>query len=308
MFLASTTTVQNCPDNYDECDKDNYMELQIGQMPTIITLVSCSLSVVGAILTILPYLLWKDIRTGLRKIITFLAIADLITALGYIMGSVNYFIYHKRIEAGEKTDHACTKFDEVCQIQAYITSWSSLSSFWWTSILALYIYWTVVKGEFQVVNKLFPIYHIIAWGSPLLTMLPLLFTGSLGYSRFAAESWCFIKGDHGKDYSLSFMTIVKTFAGGKAVEIGTYLWVIALYTTIHYNIRKKVSRSSLLSVNLFLLEKGAKKCTWFCWYWYTFETSGKEALFYSCGIYYSPNVGYNPILFLYIRFQPLKYK
>lgn len=284
------------------------MELQIGQMPTIITLVSCSLSVVGAILTILPYLLWKDIRTGLRKIITFLAIADLITALGYIMGSVNYFIYHKRIEAGEKTEHACTKFDEVCQIQAYITSWSSLSSFWWTSILALYIYWTVVKGEFQVVNKLFPIYHIIAWGSPLLTMLPLLFTGSLGYSRFAAESWCFIKGDHGRDYSLSFMTIVKTFAGGKAVEIGTYLWVIALYTTIHYNIRKKVSRSCLLSVNLFLLEKGAKSCTWFCWYWYTFETSGKEALFYSCGIYFSPNVGYNPILFLYIRFQPLKYK
>ena len=253
----SSIDLADCPGSYgdDNCQHDNWVKPNFGFTPVVFSLISCSASVIGSVLTIMPYLLWKDIRTGIRAIITFLALADLITASSYIMASINYITYYKEINTADEDTkvRACTKFDEVCQIQAYISSWSSLSSFWWTCILALYIYWTIEKGDLTKVNKVFPLYHVLSWGSPVLVMFPLLLTGSLGYSLFAAGGWCFIRGHRNvgyssyQDFSLTFTTIVKIFAGGKAFEISTYIWVIVLYTMIHCSIRKKVSHIICLS-------------------------------------------------------------
>ena len=238
----------DCPGNYggEYCMHEEWVKLNfsIRSIPLVFSMISCSLSVIGSILMILPYVLWKDLRTGVRAIVTFLAIADLFTALGYIMGSFNDITYENNRKDSEIK--ACQEFDTVCQIQAYISSWSSLSSFWWTAILAFYLYWTIAKGDTKKVNRYFPLYHILAWGSPLLVMFPLLATHSLGYSIFAASGWCFIRGDKTNGYSaytdfyLSNKTILLIFAGGKAFEIATYFWVVILYGMIYCQIHKKV--------------------------------------------------------------------
>lgn len=208
-----------------------------GHGPAYASLISSSLSVVGSILTILPYIIWRDIRTGIRRIITFLALADLFTASGYIMGNVNYFMFQKSFRT--ENPNACSDFDTFCQIQSYISSWSSCSSFWWTSILALYLYWTVVKGEIKKGDRYFPLYHVLSWGSPILVMFPLLATGSLGYSIVAAGGWCFIRD--GTDVTnLDYKTLLKILFGGKAFEIATYIWVIIVYGGIWCNIHRKV--------------------------------------------------------------------
>ena len=231
-----------CPRPNRTC-LDGYTSLYYGDGPAITSFISCGLSLFGSLITVLPYVLWKDTRTGIRRIITFLAVADFFTAASYIMGNVNFYVYMKKSKtAGIKT--ACGSFDEVCEIQSYVSSWASYSSFWWTSILALYLYWTVVKGDIKRGERYFPLYHVLSWGSPMLAMVPLLVTNSLGYSYVAAGGWCFIRGSRFdsslQNARLSIMDVVKILAGGKAFEIGTYAWVLLMYGAIHWNIRKKV--------------------------------------------------------------------
>ena len=243
----------DCPGSYlQTCNSstsyDNFPDF--GKGPLAVSLFSCSCSVLGSIITILPYLLWKDVRTGLRRVITYLAIADLFTASGYIMASINYVVYDKKTGHMnlDRKGQPCVRFDEVCQIQAYISSWSSYSSFWWTLLLAFFFYWAIAKGGTKKVEKFFPLYHVLSWGSPILVMFPLLVTGSLGYSLFAAGGWCFIGGDSevGKTsfvkYSLSSPNILKILAGGKAFEIFTYVWIIAMYFYIRCRVRRKVRK------------------------------------------------------------------
>ena len=160
----SSVDIADCPGSYgdDNCKHDNWVKPIFGFTPVVFSLISCSASVIGSILTIMPYLLWKDIRTGIRAIITFLALADLITASGYIMASFNYITYYNEINTADEDTkvRACIKFDKVCQIQAYISSWSSLSSFWWTCTLAFYIYWTVEKGDLTIRYSLSTMYWL----------------------------------------------------------------------------------------------------------------------------------------------------
>ena len=239
----------DCPGLYgnDYCAKDDNVAPSFGMIPVYFSLLSCTASMVGSVLMIIPYILWKDIRSGLRNIVTYLAIADFFTAFGYTIASFNYIIY-KHGKSGD-FPKTCRIFSSVCQIQAYISSWASLSSFWWTAILAYYLYSTITKGSTNVLNKWFPFFHVLAWGSPILVMLPLLCTGSLGYSLFSAGGWCFISSNNRfgakltanyASYELSVVTMIKILAGGKALEIATYIFVIVIYGMISYKIQQKV--------------------------------------------------------------------
>ena len=225
------------------CANPDWRKPDLGFNPVYISTVSCSASCIGSTLIVLTFALWKDTRTCLRRIVTCLAIADFFTAAGYLLGNANYVRYSNGVARDEVG--ACYLFDTVCQIQAFVTSWSSLSSFVWTGILAVYLYRALVKGDAQSPNEYFTVYHLLSWGSPLLVMLPLLCTGNLGYSPFAAAGWCFIATDYSAVKTsagavLSGKTVVLILVGGKAVEMSTYVLVIGLYSKIQWSIRKKV--------------------------------------------------------------------
>ena len=176
---------------------------------------------------------WKDIRTGSRSVITFLAIADFCTAFGYIMGSFNYLIYYH----DEQKDCSTGIFDDVCTIQSFITSWSSISSFFWTVALAFYLYLTLVHTKIFLANKLIPLFHVVNWGFPILICLPLLLTWQLGYSPYAASTWCFIR----KNNNNHLVSVGVILVAGKIWEILAYVLVIGLYAAIKCHIRKQVS-------------------------------------------------------------------
>ena len=172
---------------------------------------------------------WRDIRTGSRSVITFLAIADFFTAFGYIMGSVNYLTYFKQ----DLTK--CEVFDEVCTIQSFITTWSSMSSFFWTVALAFYLYLTLVHTKIFLANRFMPFFHVFNWGFPILICFPLLVTSKLGHSPYAASTWCYISLIGNKNKSVGFILVA-----GKFWEILSYFLVIGLYTAIKCHIRKQV--------------------------------------------------------------------
>ncbi len=48
----------------------------------VAVLTSCGLSVIGTFLIFLSYILWKDLRSASRRMLVYLSLCDLITALG----------------------------------------------------------------------------------------------------------------------------------------------------------------------------------------------------------------------------------
>lgn len=211
--------------------------------PSVVAILSCTLSILGTLLILYTYIRWKDLRTGSRSIITFLSIADLATAIGYVIGSVNYIYFF-----GEKENtQPCNVYNTVCQIQSFVTTTSSLCSFAWTTILAAYLYMVIVKNKIRLANKLMPFYHVVAWLLPFVITLPLLIKDKLGYTPYAASNWCFIKHTLPNDdwkyacgrfnYEMACLVLL----GGKAWEILTYLIVIVLYAAMKWHLYKEVS-------------------------------------------------------------------
>ena len=209
-----------------------------------LSIISCSLSCLASIAIVITFLLWKDIRSGLRWVITYLAIADFFTAASYLLDSFNKIAFTTYSQHGAAAAAAaCKRFDSVCQIQSFMSSWSSMSSFIWTTVLAFYLYWTIVKKEVRSINRLFPLYHLLAWGLPMVIVLPLLVTSKLGYSHIATSGWCYIRTDQtgGENTNLlTLQTIGLIFVGGKAMEIASYVIVISLYCGVFCNINREV--------------------------------------------------------------------
>ena len=228
----------------DELQRDGYVPLVQDVGPSIVALVSCSISIFSSLLILYTYVRWKDVRTGSRSIITFLAIADLVTASGYVIGSANY-IYEYRNWKDRNPYDPCNTFNTVCEIQSFLTTTSSMSSFAWTSILAVYLYLIIVKAKIRTAYRLMPLFHIIAWLLPLVITLPLLIKDRLGYAPFAASNWCFIsaRSVRNKDLcgNLNYELFLLVLVGGKLWEIITYVLIIILYMAIKLHIYKEVN-------------------------------------------------------------------
>ena len=228
---SNSTPVDLCPQTFDCTEKAGYVSFDIGRAPSYVAIASSGLSCLGSFLVIATFLLLKDMRTGAQKIITFLAIADLISAAGYIFGSINFLVHFN-----QTNNQSCQVFRDLCRAQASITSWSSLCSFCWTLILAFYFYMVIVYNRKALASCLLPLYHIIAWIVPLFVIVPLTVLDKLGYARYAASNWCFVADPINTSNFTTLIsnpeTIVFIFVAGKLWEILTYIGVILIYALI----------------------------------------------------------------------------
>ena len=230
---APPSTESSCPQSFN-CSAD-YVSVENGPIPSYVAIVSSGFSCLGSILIVVTYFALKDMRSGAQKIITFLAIADFVSAAGYIVGSANFLIHFNKTD---KT--ACKVFQDLCIAQATFTSWSSLVSFLWTAILAFYFYLIIVYRRVQVAARLMPLYHIVAWGAPLLIVIPLVATGHLGYAPYAASNWCFVKDSQYSKHGLTEdpTEIIIILFNGKLWEILTYFIVTVLFILITAHVAK----------------------------------------------------------------------
>ena len=226
----STAFYSVCPHSF-HCSENGSVSFDIGPAPSYVAIASSGLSCLGSFLLIATFLLVKSMRTDAQKIITFLAIADLISAAGYIFGSINFLVYFN-----QKNTESCYVYEGLCRTQAAITSWSSLSSFCWTLILAFYFYMVVVHNRKALASRLKPLFHIIAWIGPLFVIVPLTGFNKLGYGHYAAANWCFV-ADLTNTSNVAILTsnhetVAFIFVAGKQWEILTYVGVIIIYALI----------------------------------------------------------------------------
>ncbi|KAL5491476.1 hypothetical protein EMCRGX_G016771 [Ephydatia muelleri] len=211
---------------------------------SVVAIFSSLLSCMGSVLIVYVYLRWPAVRSGSRAIITYLAIADFVTGFGYIMGSSNYLQYTSygdvtAMPASTKVELCDNLFTPVCKIQSFLTTSSSMMSFLWTLILAIYLHTTVVKNRIRLAQQLVPLYHVIAWGLPTILIFVMLATDVLGYSPVASANWCFI-GVNGDNT----LRIAMIMVGGKFLEIITY--VVALVLFVSTSIRLRIQKDGTL--------------------------------------------------------------
>ena len=220
-IMANSSASVACPRTFD-CN-GSLVSFDIGVAPSYVSIVSSCLSCLGSVLIVAAYCLLADMRTPAQQMITLLALADFCSAFGYIVAAVNFLTHFN------KTD-GCDVFKKICVIQSTLTTWSSMCSFWWTMILALYFYAVIVHNRGSLAARFLPLYNLISWGIPLAIVVPLVSLGKLGYSPYVASNWCFVKNtDYSVDLRRNREMILVVFFAGKLWEILSYVVVTALY-------------------------------------------------------------------------------
>lgn len=158
---------------------------------------------------ILSYVIWPDTRSLVRKLIVFLSIADFLVATSNAVGTL----------------HKSNSSDIVCKAQSAVTTYSNLSSFFWTVIIATYIFISLVLQNSGLARKLVPLYHVIAWLVPVAIVVAAIWKNVLGWAKNEYTlRWCWISDDSSNQEMWMLLT-------GKGWEVSAYLVTLILYMT-----------------------------------------------------------------------------
>ena len=132
---------------------------------TELTYIGCSLSIIGSLMILFTYTIFKEIRTLPSKLLMNLAVAFLVSDFFVLLGVITPVI----------------RSVEFCTATAIISHFFFLSRFSWMNILGVEytrIFTTAIhmkrdeKKSFK--NKLLIMYVILGWGIPLLITIPTI--------------------------------------------------------------------------------------------------------------------------------------
>lgn len=121
----------------------NQTEVYVYEQVVILT--SCVLSFFGSLLIICTFAIWHDLRTTPRKLLVYLSVADLLSALSYFYGVLRIF----DSDSGD------------CIAQGAISTFANTSSFFWTVAIAIYLYVFIVKSSQRQADNLVLYFHLI---------------------------------------------------------------------------------------------------------------------------------------------------
>ena len=240
LFFSDNLEDSYCVQPEQDCSSthphnQSYSSFSVGPIPCYVGIVSDFLSCIASVAMVVIYITWVDVRQNTaQSIVTFIAIADFFTAAGYMTSSFNLLVYSKQ----RSVDQGCEVFATLCEIQSYVVTCATMSSFFWTIILALHFFMTVTQERTDFTRKLIPVYHLIGWGVPICIAFPLLCVGKLVYAPFVTGMWCYMEIYHNslpftkKNTDLSVLT--------QLPEIIAFLLIIIFFTLTWIKIYKQV--------------------------------------------------------------------
>lgn len=197
------------------------------------TIIACLLSIIGSILIILSYVLWKDVRKSTARAIVFcLAICDLMSASGYLFAPIMFYANYDASQTAEKNRTAIPL--AACKFQSFWTTFFVLASFFWTSYLAVYFVITLVLQKTHWSKKLMIFFILTSWTIPFVICVVALSLNWLGPARYSTVgSWCWVSdknlfnvSDDTESEYLTNMYFAMEAITGKFWEILTYAIVI----------------------------------------------------------------------------------
>ena len=197
---------------------------------TKITIASTTLSIVGCLLIFIVHRVYTELRSTSRSILLYITAADLMTAIGYFIGFIDRDKEHYR---------------QFCTVQSFVTTFSSMVSFFWTCCLALFLHAIAVTANAELGRRIVIVFHFLSWPVPLLISVAAISAGVLGQSEdIDTAGWCWIavKCDanttEGGSCSRTKPVLWMLFTG-KFWEIISYVLIMISYMRIWWHVRKQ---------------------------------------------------------------------
>lgn len=219
---------------YSNCKDMNLSSFTVGPIPGYFGIITDICSATSSMLIIGIFIAWKDIRQRPAQcIVTFIAISDLLTSLAFMTGASNMII-------ANHLGTSCNTFQTVCEIESYVITCSIMSSYFWTIILGFYLYFTIASKYQYFAAKMMPVYHIIAWGLPIIFALPLLVFDKLSYAPFVSAVWCRMETDSTSPPFSNKNTPLAVLVS--LPEIIAYIVILVLYIITRRGIKQEVGQ------------------------------------------------------------------
>lgn len=175
------------------------------------------LSMLGTIFIIVTYAKWVTIQTSSRRILLYISVSDFFLALGNFVG---IFI----------------KCEIVCLVQSIVVTFSSLSSFFWTVFMAVYLYYGCSRKKVISRQALFCVFYILGWGVPFVITALAAVMAKLGYNAdIVTSGWCWVSVEMSWNEMIIWMLVT-----GKFWEILAYFIITVLYILIKKAVRRQV--------------------------------------------------------------------
>jgi hypothetical protein len=167
-------------DNIENC-KGGLSNLDNGQSTALkaFIFITATLSFLGSSFIIFSYYYFVELRSFPLKLITMLSVSDWFSSLQFYVGIDNFA-------------NKCFEKYFACSMSATMGQFFEMASFCWTTVIAFNIYQVLVARQGERVERYEKVYHAFAWGFPMLLLVVVAATDSLG----DAGNWCWIKLDH----------------------------------------------------------------------------------------------------------------
>lgn len=203
-----------------------------------ISAISCFLSIVGGVIIFASFILIPEIRNYARKLVVCLTIADVISAVAYLVSVIRY------TNTGDIEEE-----DVLCEIQSFVTTYSSIVSFCLTSIIAIYIFDTVINKTDRLGSTCWlVIFNLISWVFPGTIAVSALVNKVLGSDRTntgGTGPWCWISTN--TTNPVTWMVVA-----GKGWEIACYLITMSLYVLLKVYLFRHYRRAKLHHIHFSL--------------------------------------------------------
>ena len=203
--------------------------------------VTCILSMLGAILIVLSYILIRDIRTKAREILVHLSLMDFMAAAANFTGIIVNFDQYLSSSNYTEMDISEEKYyamKDLCVAQASFAVYGTISSVLWTICIAVYIYLRIMNEGNVSAKHASYFFYVLCYGLPCGVTVWYVLTGKLGYARYGGSGWCSVRvydPETGERQPLNAV-----FAN----DIWIYLTIIlvpTIFISLHFYLRKEVS-------------------------------------------------------------------
>ena len=235
------------------------------------------LSIIGSVLLILTYVLFKSLRTKSRLLITHLAVANFLVAFPNFVGVFMNFSTRFKVPSVAYTqstntakqplfnlseslpcsgnirsfDNSASVYCNLCVYLGFFSLVGVLSSIFWTVCVCIHFFILVSYKSTKLASRAAYAYYVVAWLAPLGICLWLLFHNWLGFEPTYSTLNCGIKADcvphhHPYHYQNSYdkknwNRIIGILFGVKIWQILVFLIIPCLFVAIQCKNRKHVS-------------------------------------------------------------------
>ncbi|XP_053407257.1 G-protein coupled receptor 157-like [Mercenaria mercenaria] len=215
----------------------------------VLTGMSSCLSIIGGIVILVTYFTIREIQNFTRKLLVYLTLADLFTAVGNLTAVVRYAYAH---DGKDHVAENCTSVNKIteneylCIGQSFVTTFSNLASFLWTAVIAIHLWSSVIiRTRRTEVYYMHALYHVLCWIVPLIIVLILLHKDCLGEDFcYGTGVWCGIKSNLPPQEIRTWMYIADI-----GWQIACYLTACFLYIHLKFYLKLHHKSSQLASLS-----------------------------------------------------------